>query len=323
MIEPRDDRAHEVGPDPAWSESYYFNFFDPGSGIGGFTRIGIRPNEGYADGNLLLFLPDGGAVAVLNREERRANSDLVRVGSVSYERVEDLARWRVVCGGAGLAFPDAADFDFPPRARSGEGGRGATGRVVEVGADLDFVAAMPPFGTSGRRRRSAEAAAAARAVAAGHFEQMGTLRGHLRIGDERVSIDGLGVRDKSWGPRDWSAPWAWRWFSMPFGPDLALGVHSILLAGREVQAGWAWREGRTTKMAGFSLETTYEGAFHRSLVIEAADVEGERYRIRGEVRSVIPLRQGATRIHEGLTTFSLEDRECTGIAEYLDNTRSL
>jgi hypothetical protein len=87
-----------------------------------------------------------------------------------------------------------------------------------------------------------------------------------------------------------------------------------------VQAGWAWRDGRTTKIKGFELETTYDGPFHRSLEIVATDVEGERYTIEGEVLSVIPLKIGGTRVHEGLTRFRMDGRETTGIAEYLDNT---
>jgi len=39
------DFAHPVEPDSAWSESYYFNAYDPGSDSGFFTRIGVRPNE--------------------------------------------------------------------------------------------------------------------------------------------------------------------------------------------------------------------------------------------------------------------------------------
>ena len=317
MIEPRDDHHHQAGPEPAWSESWYFNFYDPASRIGGFTRIGLRPNEQYADGNLIVFLPSGGAAAVLNREERTTNAPPVKVGSVSYERVSELSHWRILCGGPGLAFSRAEDFDI---ARPREGGMPqATGRVLDVGVDLDFRATMPPFGTSGRTRRSAGAEAAAAAVAAGHFEQAGAVTGHLRVGDLRVSVDGVGVRDKSWGPRDWSAPWAWRWFSMPFGPDLAFGVHTVVLAGREVQAGWVWRDGRTIKVEGFSLDTSYDGRFHRSLVIEAEDAEARRYRIEGAVRSIVPLRYGSTRINEGLTEFSLAGRTTTGIAEYLDN----
>ena len=38
----------------------------------------------------------------------------------------------------------------------------------------------------------------------GHFEQVGNVTGHVTVGDETWEIDGRGVRDKSWGARQWS-----------------------------------------------------------------------------------------------------------------------
>jgi hypothetical protein len=313
VIEPRDDHPHEKGGEPAWSESTYFNFSDTATGLAGFSRIGFRPNEGTADATLFLFLPEGGAVAVLERDQRRDIPDDARVGGIAHERRADLGRWLVEAHGTGLAVARADAVDIA-------GAPSRAGVVVDVRADLAFDPFMPPFGTSGRWQRSAEAAASAAAVAAGHFEQACRVHGSVRAGDLLVAVEGVGLRDRSWGPRDWSAPWGWRWFSMPFGGDLAIGVHSVLFPGRDVQAGWAWRDGRTIKMKGFELDTRYEGPFHRSLSISATDVEGETYAIEGDVLSVIPLKIGATRVHEGLTRFRMNGRETTGIAEYLDNT---
>jgi hypothetical protein len=313
VIEPRDDHPHARGSEPAWSESTYFNFHDPSSGLAGFTRIGFRPNEGTADSTLFLFLPGGGAVAVLSKESSSEIPAEARVGGVAHLLGDELKRWRVTCQEKGLGVAHAGFVDIT-------GDVPSVGAVLSVRADLDFTAVMPPFGTSGRNRRSADAEASAAAVAAGHFEQACRVRGSVKIGDALFDVDGLGLRDRSWGPRDWSAPWGWRWFSMPFSDDFAIGVHSVLFPGREVQAGWAWRDGRTIKMTGFTLDTTYEGDVHRSLRIEATDAEGKTYKIAGEVGPVIPLTIGTTRVNEGLTRFSCGDRETNGIAEYLDNT---
>ena len=202
MIEPRDDHPHPRGGDPAWSESTYFNFHDPSSGLAGFSRIGFRPNEGTADGTLFLFLPGGGAVAVLEREPRKDLPEELRVGGVRHERVEELKRWRLSTDAKGLGVAHAGDVEIRKGPR--------VGAVVEVEAQLTFEASMPPFGTSGRRVRSADAAASAAAVAAGHFEQACRVTGEVWVGDATFIVDGMGLRDRSWGPRDWSAPWGWR-----------------------------------------------------------------------------------------------------------------
>lgn len=312
MIEPSDERAHAAGPEPAWSESYYFNFFDPASGTGGFTRIGIRPHEGYADGNLFVFRPGGGLAAMLNKQPITENSNDLAVGSLSYECEAPLARWRIRAQGTALVFPRAEEFGIRRDA-------GWAGRVEDAEIALSFDGTMPPFGTGGRARRSKEAEAAAASVAAGHFEQAGRMRGSIRIGSGAAQVSGLGVRDKSWGPRDWSAPRSWRWFSMAFSEDLAIGVHQVSLPGRDVQAGWVWRDGRLVKATGFDLETEYEGELHRRLRLTISDAEGAKHLVEGEVLAHVPLRYGETRIHEGLARYRLEGTDGHGIAEYLDN----
>ena len=39
----------------------------------------------------------------------------------------------------------------------------------------------------------------------GHFEQTGEVTGAITIGGTTTRVSGYGVRDKSWGPRDWGA----------------------------------------------------------------------------------------------------------------------
>ncbi len=40
---------HELGPEPNFNESMYFNLYDPEEGVGGWFRCGNRANEGYAE----------------------------------------------------------------------------------------------------------------------------------------------------------------------------------------------------------------------------------------------------------------------------------
>ena len=41
----------------------------------------------------------------------------------------------------------------------------------------------------------------------------------IRVGDEEWEVDGYGLRDHSWGPRFWQAPWWYRWLTVNFGED--------------------------------------------------------------------------------------------------------
>ena len=50
---------HELGPEPNFNESMYFNAFDPATRLGSFFRLGNRANEGSGEMTICLYLPDG------------------------------------------------------------------------------------------------------------------------------------------------------------------------------------------------------------------------------------------------------------------------
>ena len=77
ILEPRHDLAHPVEADTAWSESYYFNAYDPGTDSGFFTRIGIRPNEGTMDVGMSVWLPGGELAEYRHVKEQREMVDTV------------------------------------------------------------------------------------------------------------------------------------------------------------------------------------------------------------------------------------------------------
>ena len=112
--DPADELFHPVGDDPAWSESYYFNFVDPDSGVGAFTRMGFRPNDGWADALHAVYLPEG-RVAFTYGRRTDLTPDVVdtlgpvdpAVGNLTLRRGEAFRRWDIVYSG------EAQDMDDP------------------------------------------------------------------------------------------------------------------------------------------------------------------------------------------------------------------
>ena len=58
-LDPEDEYMHELGPEPNFNESMYFNIYDPSVRLGGLFRLGNRANEGYAEMTTCIYLPDG------------------------------------------------------------------------------------------------------------------------------------------------------------------------------------------------------------------------------------------------------------------------
>lgn len=50
-----DDLMHENTGEANYNESAYYNFYDPAQRLGGFVRLGNRPNESYAEMTLCLL----------------------------------------------------------------------------------------------------------------------------------------------------------------------------------------------------------------------------------------------------------------------------
>src|SRR3954453_5800962 len=104
--DPVDELFHAVCDHPSWSESYYFNFVDPSSGVGAFTRMGFRPNDGWADALHAVYLP-GGRVAFTYGRRTDVTATMVEglgdddptVGNLTLRRGAPFARWGIVYSG--------------------------------------------------------------------------------------------------------------------------------------------------------------------------------------------------------------------------------
>ena len=92
------ERMHPVLDDAAWSESYYFNFVDPDTKIGMFTRMGFRPGNGWADALHVIYL-EGRRVAFtygrrdIQADLSRYDGDLA-AGSLQLECLEPHQLWQ-------------------------------------------------------------------------------------------------------------------------------------------------------------------------------------------------------------------------------------
>ena len=72
----------------------YFNLFDHPSRLGGWFRLGNRPNEGYAEMTCCLYLPDGRVGFMFNRPTI-SNNDEFNAGGMSFSIIEPFKHLRI------------------------------------------------------------------------------------------------------------------------------------------------------------------------------------------------------------------------------------
>jgi hypothetical protein len=327
-IDPQDEFFHAVGDDGAWSESYYFNVIDPTTGIGAFSRMGFRPRDGWADALHAVYLPDGEVAFTYGRRTDITPSVIDAMGdadpqvaNLRFGRGEPFGSWTLSYRGDASVMTDPLVMLLATRDRPD--GWSVT-EHLEMDVEFDMLS-TPHYARGGSQ---------------GHFEQTCRGRGTIRLGDRTWSLDGFGVRDKSWGPRTWQASSGsaakaanpasntqgcfLNWFSMNFGADLALGGACGRTADGTMRGkGWIWRDGETLELRDVEMTTVFSPEnplVHETVRLTGTDEQGCSISIEGEVLTIcptkIPRRDGVTFVNEGLARFDLDGRPGFGIAEH-------
>jgi hypothetical protein len=307
-LKPEDDHTHPVGPEENFNESVYFNFFDRAQQLGGFVRMGNRPNEGYAEMTVIVWNTDGSALfnyakpAITNNDGWNAGGLKVEV-QVPGERV------RTLYEGEALYLADPRAMQDPGKAFRENPRRKLTIDLVHTGVG-------PMYGHVGEPGDGNQFARA-------HYEQHMRVEGSIRLGDDRVvNFAGHGLRDHSWGPRYWQATPSYRWITGNFGDDLGMIVSTN---GKGTGGGLLQEGDQLRHIKKATLTTEYEPGTnnHRALRAELEMEDGAVRILEGKVLSYIPLRNRRagtnTHVGEGMTEYTLDGKRVGyGLSEYLD-----
>ncbi len=309
---------HELGPEPNFNESMYFNIYDPDSRLGGFFRLGNRANEGTGEMTTCLYLPDGRVAFMFQRPKVTDNSAFDAAG-MRFDVVEPFMELHVTYDGRVVLLDDPLEMADPRTAFT-------ENPHVECAVELTYAGRSAMFG--GEPDQPAERPG--EEFARGHYEQLVEANGTVRVGEDTWDVHGFGLRDHSWGPRYWQAPWYYRWLTANFGPGFGFMGSRIARRDSEgIRGGFVW-DGETLRLCtDFRISTIWAGddRYHSSL--EAQLVTDDRtWMVKGRVLRLIPLRNRrqtpdgesmVTRISEGLTEWTLDDgRIGYGLSEYLD-----
>lgn len=323
----RDEAMHPIEAARNFNESMYFNLFDHEQKLGGWFRLGNRPNEGHAEMSCCLYLPDGRIGFMYQRPELRHNDGFGAAG-MQFEIVEPFQRQRVRYKGMLCVLSEPQQMEDPRKAFT-------SNPMSPCEISLDFNGIAPPFGgepvdVNGKPiELDAETA-----FARGHYEQHLAGQGHIKIGSETFVLKGFGLRDHSWGPRYWQNIHWYRWLPLVFNKDLAMML-SIVTRKDGSRSTWGvvmtrddQGTARNDGVTDIQLHSHYDQ--HRQVTAQTALIKtesGATYEITGRALSLIPLRNRRvdssgnelhTRITEAMTEFQCSGLTGYGMAEYLD-----
>jgi hypothetical protein len=323
-----DDLMHEAETTREFNESVYYNFGDVGQDIGGLLRLGNRVNEGYAEMTTCLFLPDH-SVAFWYARPPIADNRAHDAGGLRCETIEPHVEHRVTYDGPVLRMKDPAEMENPSRAFKTNPHEDCHVELVFRGVSPTYWPWVPAEGGEAEGGDDGMNALVAGGFARNHLNQHMSVSGLMSMGSEDFTVgDGLGWRDRSWGPRSWQHVAWYRWASCSFGPDFGLAI--IVFGdedGSRSPRGYVHR-GRTAepvRIVDADFDTTYDDRWYTQAVRLTVETEGgDRHLVEGDVCSHIPLRfpnkqtGQMTRVTEGMTRWTCDGQPGVGLLEYLD-----
>jgi hypothetical protein len=331
-LEPSDEFMHTLGPEPNFNESMYINCFDPTQQVGGWFRMGNRANEGYAEMTVCLYLPadqpgDRRRVAFNYRRPTITSNDALDAGGLTWTMVTPFEELHVRYSGKVLMLDEPERMADPKDAFASNPYESCDvqltfhgeGRASMFGGEPDV-----PHEAPGEE------------FAKGHYEQLISASGTITVGDQSWQINGHGLRDHSWGPRYWQAPWYYRWLTANVDRDFGFMASRVARRdGPGTRGGFVWEQGTLHLCDDVQLSTVTRGAeqYHQEIHGTLRSSRSQReWRFTGEVIDLIPLRNRRTdpdgnplmtRISEGYTRWTVHSgpfagRVGYGMSEYLD-----
>ncbi len=319
---PQDEYTHTPDAAANYNESMYFNVFDHATQVGGWFRIGNRPNEGYAEMSVCLYLP-GGRVGFMFARPKISNNDEMNAGGLKIEVVEPFKRLRLTYEGKVCLMDRPFEMANPSKAFRDN-------PQVDCKVMLDYEGVSPMYGGETVRADGVPREIdPEKSFAKAHYEQHVAAKGSFAVAGEAFPIDGFGLRDKSWGPRHWSAINWYRWCPINFGRDFGMMLSIVTGAdGAPHEGGMVFEGGAYDLISECKMDTDWdEHGYQTALRAKVKTRGGKAYEVSGKVLSLIPLRSRRTgpdgselntRITEGMTEYRCGDLVGYGLSEYLD-----
>lgn len=279
---PEDELWHEPSTDdPMWRESYYFDFIDPASDLAYFSTLGYRRNKGHM-GYTAAYVWEGD---VYYRKEYGypTENGAIQVEGLVYEPVELNEQWRVRHFETINKVPTDSDAfhgspsEFP--------------LAEEPLFTLDMDVACDAIHDPVYYEPDEKEASVVSNLYDEHADQGLTVEGEVTIGDETITVDGMGERDHSWGIRDWRGVDSWRWISCLFDEDSAMQFWRATKGSDTAVEGYLLLDGQTSLIETVDLDTTFQddGVSQADLTISITDREGRTLELTGDPDVIVPI----------------------------------
>jgi hypothetical protein len=195
-----DELPHDLRTSPAWNETYLDYGFSPNNRLGFWVHLRHLPDAERVSGiwDIVMFamLPDDHfLVARIDAPGRWSHGaedrGQLEIAGLTWTCETPFSRWRKSLRGAGRVVSGAELRAGPLQA----------GSLTTFDLDYTYDAITPPWDHETGKTRAPKAETA---YSKFHYAQHHRFEATLRVGEQLFRMAGDGLRDHSWGVRDWS-----------------------------------------------------------------------------------------------------------------------
>ena len=276
-----DEYTHTPGTQENWNESRYIDFWDPAQRVGGWFRIGNRPNAQYAEMSACINLPDGRTAFMFNRPKITANT--LTSGDQSWEVVTPWDVTKVSYHGEVMILDDAWDLTDPKTAFQS---------APRVHADIDLVTRAYGLESIMGKDQDHIDLIFLPGQADFHYQHLIRTEGTVKIGNQTWNVAGRGGKDHSWGPRNWHAKIYLRWLICNIDDKNGFILQRAVGPTKQCRSGHILDNGEFHIVDDFEMKNYFAGAPHyellkTDLVIKSGN---KRWTVVGRPQDWLPLR---------------------------------
>jgi hypothetical protein len=315
----RDEGLHEVGRASNWNESRYADFWDPAQRIGGWFRLGNRPNEGHAEMSACVYLPDHTVAFAFGRLSITANE--LGAGGQAWQILRPFRCNRLSYRGPLSVLADPWALTDPKRAFA---------ESPQVEADIELTCESAGLDTVMGSDQDHTDLIFLPGQADFHYQHLAHVTGSVRLGDQQWAVDGRGGKDHSWGPRNWHAKIYLRWLIAAIDERNGFMLTRAVGPTKQTRSGFVLADGTFQVVDDFTMRNSYGGPPNHELTrVEVELRSGDlRWTATGRPQGWLPLRHrqrneagepALLRIVKSPVDWVLGDgRVATGHCEYHD-----
>lgn len=285
LLSAADDSFHPPDTSRWFHETCWFWFYVPERALGGWLYSWVRPNIGVSGGGCWVW----------------DDTTFLHWEAPYFAGFHNLPLPEPAGAGV-MAFPNGVRVDAVDPLRRYLL-RYADGDAVAV--DLEFDAVMDPW---------VRVDASVDPPSPNHFDQLGHVTGTLVLHGERIAVDCLAIRDRTWAPRSerWREGGGYGYTNAAASPELAF----LAVGDHERVGGYLVLDGTRTQITSGRrvVERDAEHGYVTRVTVEAVDADGRTLTAEGTSisRLALPVPGVHGVVWTGLVRWTLNGEQAWG-----------